>query len=280
MQRWTSSELVFFDCDSTLSTIEGIDELARLKGKEMRVGLLTQKAMDGDLDLAEVYGKRLRAINPTRTQLESIKSLYADNLVEDSDRVVSALLELQKSVFIISGGLLDAVRGFGEHLGVQPDHIRAVELEYNELSGEWWRYYDERASGQQKYLAYNEGPLTITTGKPEIVQQLAGDTWGRRILVGDGVSDLATRGNGVDIFVGFGGVVVRPRVEAESDVFIYSKSLAPMLPLAAGRIGLEQLKGTPHEEVFRKGLDIAFTDGQLRFHDEALRASFLREFAG
>jgi hypothetical protein len=235
--------------------------------------------MDGDLDLAEVYGKRLRAINPTRTQLEAIKSLYADNLVEDSDAVVSALLELQKSVFIISGGLLDAVRGFGEHLGVQPDHIRAVELEYNELSGEWWRYYDERANGQQKYLGYDEGPLTITTGKPEIVKELAGDTWGRRILVGDGVSDLATSDNGVDLFVGFGGVVVRSKVEAESDVFIYSKSLAPMLPLAAGQVGLEQLQGTAHEEVFRKGLDIAFSDGQLRFRDETLRDSFLREFA-
>lgn len=279
MQRWTSSDLVFFDCDSTLSTIEGIDELARLKGKEMRVGLLTQKAMDGDLDLEEVYGKRLRAINPTRTQLEAIKDLYAENLVEDSDAVVSALLDLQKSVFIISGGLLDAVRGFGEHLGVQPEHIRAVELQYNELSGDWWRYYDERIDGQQKYMDYDEGPLTITTGKPEIVQELAGDTWGRRILVGDGVSDLATRDNGVDLFVGFGGVVVREKVEAESDVFIYSESLAPMLPLAAGRVGWEQLKGTDHEQVFRKGLDIVFSNGQLRFRDEALRASFMREYS-
>jgi hypothetical protein len=60
--RWTSFDLIFFDCDSTLSAIEGVDELARLKGKEGRVGLLTQKAMDGDLDLSEVYDKRLRAI--------------------------------------------------------------------------------------------------------------------------------------------------------------------------------------------------------------------------
>ena len=65
-QRWASFDLIFFDCDSTLSTIEGIDELARLKGKEGRVGLLTNKAMDGELDLADVYGKRLRAINRTR----------------------------------------------------------------------------------------------------------------------------------------------------------------------------------------------------------------------
>ena len=74
--RWTSFDLIFFDCDSTLSTIEGIDELARLKGKELRVGLLTQKAMDGELDLQEVYGKRLRAIKPRRGQLKTIEELY------------------------------------------------------------------------------------------------------------------------------------------------------------------------------------------------------------
>jgi len=47
--RWASFDLIFFDCDSTLSAIEGIDELAKFKGKEQRVGVLTQKAMDGDL---------------------------------------------------------------------------------------------------------------------------------------------------------------------------------------------------------------------------------------
>ena len=78
MQRWTSHDLVFFDCDSTLSSIEGIDELARFKGKEMRVSVLTEKAMNGDLDLAEVYGKRLKAIRPTRGQLKAIEEKYWD----------------------------------------------------------------------------------------------------------------------------------------------------------------------------------------------------------
>lgn len=278
MQRWTTYELIFFDCDSTLSTVEGIDELARMKGKEQRVGLLTQKAMDGDLDLGEVYGKRLRAINPTRTQLEAIKDIYLNTIVEDAREVIAALNFMQKHVYIISGGLLDAVRGFGERLGVAPHNIRAVELEYNELSGEWWKYYDHRIAGQQKYLDYNEGPLTISSGKPDIVQALAGDTWGRRILVGDGVSDLATRNNGVDLFVGFGGVVAREKVEREADVFIYTASIAPMLPLATGKLGLELVTGTEHEAVFRKGLELALTADNLRFNTAELKDAFLREF--
>jgi phosphoserine phosphatase len=150
--RWTSFDLVFFDCDSTLSTIEGIDELAKLKGKEWRVGLLTQKAMDGELDLAEVYGKRLEAIKPTRGQLKAIEERYWETQVEDAQAVIDALKFLNKHVFIISGGLAEPVRGFGKRLGVASENIRAVELEYNQLSGEWWKYHDPQTQYRQTYL--------------------------------------------------------------------------------------------------------------------------------
>ena len=162
---WPGFDLIFFDCDSTLSTIEGIDELARLKGKAGRVGLLTNKAMDGELDLAEVYGKRLRAIKPTRAQLKSIEERYWETMVEDAPAVIAALIALGAHVFIISGGLLDAVRGFGRRLGVEAGRIRAVELEYNELSGRWWDYAEPGAQQAKTYLDYHEGPLTATRGK-------------------------------------------------------------------------------------------------------------------
>ena len=157
--RWAAHDLIFFDCDSTLSTIEGIDELARLKGKEGRVGLLTNKAMDGELDLADVYGKRLRAIKPTRAQLKAVEERYWQTTVEDAPELIAALHALSKQVFIISGGLIDAVKGFGRRLGVDPARIRAVELEYNELSGRWWDYAEPQAQQTQTYLDYDDGPL-------------------------------------------------------------------------------------------------------------------------
>ena len=89
--NWPPFDLIFFDCDSTLSAIEGIDELARAKGKAGRVGLLTNKAMDGELDLADVYGKRLKAIKPTRAQLKAVEERYWETAVEDALEVVSAL---------------------------------------------------------------------------------------------------------------------------------------------------------------------------------------------
>ncbi len=274
--RWTSFDLIFFDCDSTLSTIEGIDELARLKGKEWRVGVLTEKAMNGDLDLAEVYGKRLQAIRPTRGQLKAIEERYWETLVPDAQAVIDALRFLGKQIFIISGGLAEPVRGFGKRLGVSPEQIRAVELEYNELSGDWWRYYEPQTQHDQTYLDYNEGPLTVSSGKPRIINELAGDKRGRRLMVGDGASDLATR-SVVDLFVGFGGVVAREKVRDQSEVFVQSKSLAPILPLAAGPSGYARVIGTPHQAVFGLGITLALNGGMIVKSDD-LRQTFEKAF--
>ena len=275
--RWPTFELVFFDCDSTLSSIEGIDELARFKGKEGRVGLLTNKAMDGDLDLAEVYGKRLRAIKPTRAQLKAVEERYWETKVEDAQEVIAALQDLGKQVFIISGGLIDAVRGFGRRLGVEPERIRAVELEYNELSGRWWDYHEPQAQHAKTYLDYSEGPLTISDGKSRIVSELAGDLPGRRMMIGDGSSDLAARAT-VDLFVGFGGVVARESVKAAADIFVRSPSLAAILPLAAGRACWDALRNTPHQQLFRKGIALALEPDVVAFADQALRERFIHEF--
>lgn len=275
--RWTSFDLVFFDCDSTLSAIEGIDELARFKGKEWRVSVLTQKAMDGDLDLREVYGKRLAAIRPTRGQLKAIEHRYYETMVPDADAVIAALRFLNKQVFIISGGLADPVRGFGARLGVTADHIRAVDLEYNELAGEWWRYHEPSTQYGQTYFAYDEGPLTVSSGKPQIVRELAGSLPGRRMMVGDGSSDLATK-SVVDLFVGFGGVVTRAKVRDESDAFVKINSLAPILPLAVGMRGAARLLGTPHQPVLERGLSLALDAEGLNLRDD-LREAFLEEFA-
>jgi phosphoserine phosphatase len=276
--RWAPYDLIFFDCDSTLSSIEGIDELARFKGKELRVSVLTQKAMDGELDLSEVYGKRLQAIRPTRGQLKAIEEKYWETLVPDAAEVVAALRWLKKQVFIISGGLAEPVRRFGARLGVPAENIRAVELEYNELSGEWWRYHEPAAKDTQTYLAYDEGPLTISSGKPKIIQELAAGKHGRRLMIGDGASDLATRPV-VDLFCGFGGVVARAKVQQESDAFVSVNSLAPILPLAAGATGYARVIGGPYQAVFEKGIALALEGGMSLKSDEqrqAFAAAFQR----
>jgi len=238
--------------------------------------VLTEKAMNGDLDLSEVYGKRLQAIRPTRGELKAIEERYWETIVPDAEEVLAALRMLGKQIFIVSGGLAEPVRGFGKRLGVPPENIRAVELEYNELSGDWWHYYQPQTQSRQTYLDYNEGPLTVSSGKPAIIQALAAGKHGRRLMIGDGASDLATRPV-VDLFVGFGGVVKREKVMNGADIFVSVNSLDPILPQAAGPSGYLRLAHTPYKALFDKGLALAQEAG-MTIQNAELQAAFKKAF--
>jgi phosphoserine phosphatase len=65
----TDYQNIIFDCDSTLTTIEGIDWLAKRKGKEAEVQVLTAQAMDGRIEFEQVFAKRLALIRPERKDL-------------------------------------------------------------------------------------------------------------------------------------------------------------------------------------------------------------------
>lgn len=248
-------DYIFFDCDSTLSSIEGIDELARLKGKFDEVKAMTDAAMDGEVYLHNIYDRRLELLAPTHEEVAGIDDHYRRTVVPKAAAVIGALQAAGKEVFIVSGGLLAAVRPFGRWLGVPHDHIRAVNLEYDELSGEWWDYlqdqWDQRAD--VIFKDSEDTPLVQSEGKSDVVRELLGDRRGRSMLIGDGVSDLAAR-DAVDLFVGFTGVVSRPHVVAESDVLITGASLAPVLELALTESERLALSGSVYQDVLEESL--------------------------
>jgi len=264
--RWPHYEHVFFDCDSTLTTVEGIDILADSAGKRWRVEVLTQAAMDGDRDLEDIYDKRLRALKPTHQQIRDIRRAYKQHIVEDAKESIDVLQELGHQVYIISGGLLEPVREFGIYLGVPAGNIRAVGVEYNELSGEWW------GGGDEQYLTFDDGALTISDGKAVIVKELMAEKHGRSLLVGDGYSDLLA-GRAVNLFVGFGGVVQRSRVSQEAPIFLQSSSIAPILAIAAGPAAVSNLNDTLHEDLGQKSLEL-IKRGAIKFNDERYRDRF------
>jgi len=273
--RWPHYEHIFFDCDSTLTAVEGIDVMADTVGKRRRVEVLTKAAMDGALDLEEVYAKRLRTLRPTRQQILDIRRSYKRHIVEDAAHVVTALQSLGHKVYIISGGLAEPVEEFGISLGIPRDRIRAVGITYNELSGQWW---ERSAADDKRYMTHTEGALTISDGKAQIVTELLGEQRGRSLLIGDGNSDLKA-GRAVDLFVGFGGVVARPVVQANAPVFIHCPSLAPLLALAGGPAGLRILStGAMHYQTLSLKAQYLIHKGVVTFNNEHLESKFRAAF--
>ena len=115
--RWPVYRHVIFDCDSTLTRIEGIDELASHPDTRQRIADLTRSAMEGKVHLETVYGERLEILRPTRGAVRALRSRYRKHVVKDAAALIQALNVLGHEVYIVSGGLFDPVREFGLHLG-------------------------------------------------------------------------------------------------------------------------------------------------------------------
>ncbi|MDC0195765.1 phosphoserine phosphatase SerB, partial [Candidatus Thioglobus sp.] len=71
-------KLMVSDMDSTLISIETIDEIAKEVGLSKEVSLITEEAMQGHLDFSESFKKRLSILKGART--ESFKEVYEDKL--------------------------------------------------------------------------------------------------------------------------------------------------------------------------------------------------------
>jgi len=202
----SAPKLLIFDCDSTLSSIEGIDELARVRGPEVfkKVEEMTNEAMDGKISVEAVFGRRLEIIQPEAKHVAEIGQRYIDTIEPDAKAVIDAARAAGWTPMIISGGFRPIIRPLADLLGIQ--RIEAVDL-----------FFD----AQGRYTGFDEAyPTTRSGGKPEVINRLKAELKPAKIvMIGDGASDLETKPV-VDLFVGFGRYMAREKVKRESAAFI------------------------------------------------------------
>ena len=227
---------VVFDCDSTLSAMEGIESLA---GPEhaAEIAELTNAAMDGTVALEEVFGRRLALLRPTRDDVARVGRRYVELLLPNTRELVRALRFLGKRVVIVSGGLLPAVRRVAQTLGVEEVH--AVDLSFD-------------AGGA--YAGFDQGsPLTRSGGKIDVLRAIGARLGAAPLaLVGDGVTDLEAAPF-VQRFVAFGGVVERASVFRAARVHARSADYRELAPLLLSVEELRRLAGThDHAELVRR----------------------------
>ncbi|MEQ1635142.1 MAG: HAD-IB family phosphatase [Methylococcales bacterium] len=206
-----SFEIVCFDCDSTLSAIEGIDELANRAGVGSAVAALTTAAMNGEVPLENVYAQRLSIIRPDQSAIDWLAELYIEQIVPGALEVLQAL-QAQR-VHIISGGLRQAILPLAAYLGVPASRVHAVDILFN-ADGSYQRFDSDSV-------------LAKTGGKAEICRQI-NPAQARLVLVGDGQTDLEAQQAGATV-IGFGGVAARPAVQARADFYVPGASLLPVL---------------------------------------------------
>ena len=207
------NKLLLLDCDSTLSAIEGIDELGRLRGAKVfkAVEDMTNAAMNGGTPMEEIFAKRLDMIKPTLAELEATGAKYIETVEPTALEALARLRAAGWHIAIVSGGFTQAIKPLAKFLGIA--RVEAVVLKFNE---------------DGSYAGFDETcPTARSKGKNMIARRLRADFKAQVVvMVGDGASDLEVKGD-ADKVIGFGRYVVRPKVKAGADAFVTSLAELP-----------------------------------------------------
>ena len=239
---------VVFDCDGTLSTIEGIDELAKQNHAGREVQELTNVAMSQTGIDTELYRKRLQLVLPSQEQVDNLGLTYYANCSPDAAAVIACFQRLNKEIYIMSAGLAPAVVKLGELLNIPRSHVLAVDIQFDEKG----RYLDFDTAS----------PFATFDGKRKVIAELQAQHH-RIAHIGDGMNDFVARDLSTR-FVGYGGNFYRENIAAGCEFYIKTPSLASLLPLLLTQQELQEL--LPEEAaLFHQGV-AAIDDGMVKMH--------------
>lgn len=168
-------KLIAFDMDSTLITIECIDELADFAGKKAEVAAVTEAAMRGEIDYRESLGRRLALLAGLDARI--LARVYGERLLlsPGARELLEAAQEAGLRTAILSGGFTYFTERLRIELGFDFATSNELEISGGKLTG---RVVGDIVDAQAKasHLTRLKKELGLTT------EQV--------IAVGDGANDL------------------------------------------------------------------------------------------
>ncbi len=239
-------DCVIFDCDGTLSSIEGIDVLAEHNNVGHRVIELTATAMNTTGMNVALYEQRLNLTNPSIEQLITLGEEYKKHCVTDAREVIQLFKKLNKSIYIVSAGLTPAVKIFGEWLDISEKNIFAVDI-----------FFDKKGN----YKNFDrESALVNRHGKRLIIAEIK-KNHARSIYLGDGLNDYEAH-DLVTRFVGYGGQYYRQKIEDLCQFYIRTPTITPLLSLTLTAEEQKQLNSV-EQELYMIGMT-EITEGKVK----------------
>lgn len=214
-QKLADYKLIAFDMDSTLITMECIDEIADITGKKAEVAAITEAAMRGEItDYKDSLRQRMALLKGV--PMADIERVLRERLqlTPGAKTLVDACRAAGLKVLLVSGGFTyfaEHVRGL---LGI--DFVRANVLDVQ----------DGRLTGQ--VVEQSWGDICDGEEKRRTVLGLAslmGISPAQCIAVGDGSNDLPMMRE-VGVSVAFHA---KPRVRAEAKIAINQGGLDRLL---------------------------------------------------
>ncbi|HUQ29331.1 MAG TPA: phosphoserine phosphatase SerB [Usitatibacter sp.] len=167
--------LLAMDMDSTLISIECIDEIADFAGRKAEVAAVTESAMRGEIDWPESLRRRVKAL--TGLDARTLARVYDERLRfnRGAERLLAAAKRNGVKTLLVSGGFTYFTDRVGEKLGFDHAYSNHLDVEGEKLAGTV------------------SGPLVDAAGKAAHVARLKKELGIERehvIAIGDGANDL------------------------------------------------------------------------------------------
>ena len=134
-RRLADFRLVAMDMDSTLITIECIDELADLVGKKAEIAAITAAAMRGELDYPASLRQRVAAL--AGIDLAAVESVYTERLrlSPGAETMLERLRSLGIKTLLVSGGFTFFTERLKQRLQLDFAHSNVLEIAGGKLTG-------------------------------------------------------------------------------------------------------------------------------------------------
>ncbi|MBP0132027.1 MAG: phosphoserine phosphatase SerB [Nitrosospira sp.] len=173
--RLTDFGLVAMDMDSTLVSIESIDEIADLKGVKPQVAEITACTMRGEIDFAESLTRRTALLQGL--DQSALQQVYDERLKLNpgAERMLQRMKLLGIRTLLISGGFTFFTDRLRERLGIDYSAANTLEIVDGKITG--------------KVL----GEIIGAQGKADVLTRVTDELGLKRsqvIAIGDGANDL------------------------------------------------------------------------------------------
>ena len=134
-RRFADLRLLAMDMDSTLITIECIDELGDLAGKKAEISAITAQAMRGEIAYPESLRRRVSALSGLpQTDLARV---YEERLrlTPGAEALVAACKKHRVEILLVSGGFTFFTERLKARLGIDHTISNVLEVKAGKLTG-------------------------------------------------------------------------------------------------------------------------------------------------
>jgi phosphoserine phosphatase len=211
-RKLTDFKLLTMDMDSTLITIECIDEIADMQGLKPQVAEITEAAMRGEIEFRESLTRRVALLKGL--DAGALQRVYDERLKlsPGAENMLDAIKAAGIKTLLVSGGFTFFTDRMKTRLGLDYTHSNVLEIEDGKLTG---RVIGGIVDADEKHHTV------------ERVCKELGITTQQAIVMGDGANDLKMMGiSGMSV-----AFRAKPIVRAQADVALNFVGLDGILAL-------------------------------------------------